>query len=98
MLRMATTTKTAVVLRKAPCGHCAGTGSEIDNAGTGKILMGMRSAAKATQTDIAELMKISSTYVSDLELGRRNWTSELITGYLAALAKHQAASGPKHPS
>ena len=69
------------------CKHCAGTGVEPDNAAIGAAMRGIRIASHQTLRNVAATMEISATYLSDLELGRRNWNHDI-------LAKFQRATDP----
>lgn len=70
---------------KRPCRKCGGTGKEIDPAGVGLIMRKSRIKANVSLRDMAKRMDISAPYLSDLELGRRDWTEEKIALFKKAL-------------
>jgi transcriptional regulator with XRE-family HTH domain len=63
------------------CQHCNGTGEEPDNAKIGANLRLLRKRHLYSGRTVARLMGISAAYLSDLELGRRRWSSKLIESY-----------------
>ncbi len=68
-----------------PCERCGGTG-ELENAAyRGKQMRELREASGLSLRRVAELMEFSAAYVSDLELGRREWSDKLIRAYEKAL-------------
>lgn len=67
------------------CPNCEGCG-EIENPlWRGQKMRLERNNIEATLTDVARKMGFSKGYVSDLELGRRAWSSKLISAYEKAL-------------
>lgn len=50
---------------------------EIDHATTGYLFRQARKKAKLSLREMARRLKLSAPFVSDLELGRRNWTEEM---------------------
>lgn len=67
------------------CHCCNGDGTELDHRKVGSELRRMRLSKGVSQTVVAQRMKFSKPYVSDLEVGARNWRPALITRYLKAL-------------
>lgn len=68
-----------------PCPHCNGTGLTLDQKAMGSKMRGLREKAGVSGRDIAHRLGYSASYISDLELGRRNWSSEKIADYKEAL-------------
>lgn len=87
MAETKTTTATAAttILKKGSCRACGGSGHGIDHRATGKALALRRMALGLKQTDIGARMKISGSYVSELEAGERSWTAALVASYEKAL-------------
>lgn len=50
---------------------------EIDHEATGYLFRQARKKAKLSLREMSRRLKVSAPYVSDLELGRRNWTQEM---------------------
>ena len=50
--------------------------SKINHAVAGKMLRDARKKAGVSLRELARRMKISAPYLSDMELGKRNWTKE----------------------
>lgn len=63
------------------CQHCLGSGYEIDHAKTGASLRRKRKAVNMSLRDMAKLLKVSAPYLSDLELGRRAWSSDRVAAF-----------------
>lgn len=70
--------------RTRRCRHCAGTGKEVNHSILGKRLKKIRSKSGLSLREIAERLGFSHVYVYELELGRRNWSKNLISDYLKA--------------
>lgn len=66
------------MLAKRQCRKCGGTGKELDPLGVGLLMRKARIKANVSLRDMAKRMDISAPYLSDLELGRRDWTEEKI--------------------
>jgi predicted transcriptional regulator len=67
------------------CPNCEGCG-EIDNPiWRGREMRRQRDEAAKTLSEVANSMHFSKGYLSDLELGRRAWNSNLIAAYEKAL-------------
>lgn len=71
--------------KKPPCKRCNGTGLEPDQSETGKQMRATRTDAGKSLREVAATMGISAPYLSDMELGRRAWSSETITKFNTAL-------------
>lgn len=67
------------------CRRCNGTGKEVDHADTGRKMRAKRLKANLSLRQVAEAMDKSAPYVSDLELGRRYWNTQVTAQYLQAL-------------
>lgn len=68
------------------CKKCLGTGVEQDQAAIGQAMWKKRQDACRSLADVAEKMGVDVSYVSYLEAGKRNWTSDLIERFESALA------------
>lgn len=60
-----------------PCPSCLGTGRVPDHARLGCQARNRRQAYDLNQIELARRMRISVTYLSELERGRRKWNLEL---------------------
>lgn len=69
------------MLTKRRCRKCGGTGKELDPTGVGHQMRRMRQLKNIGLREMATRMKISPPYLSDLELGRRDWTEEKIAEF-----------------
>jgi predicted transcriptional regulator len=67
------------------CPRCGGIGVLPTDAFQGKLLREMREAVGLQQRDVAARMGISASYLSDLELGRRQWHTQLVDRYVDAV-------------
>ena len=56
-----------------------------DHRSLGAALRRMREAAGFSLSEVARKMQISVPYLSDLELGKRNWTEEKRDAFLKAI-------------
>lgn len=72
-------------MKTEPCRHCNGTGREMDQRAMGADLRKKREAKKRSLRSVADDMGISYPYLSDLELGRRMWSTELISKFERAI-------------
>ncbi len=72
-------------MKTLPCRHCNGTGKEPDQRALGVEMRRKRVAANKSLREVAIAMEFSAPYLSDLELGRRLWNSELIASFEKAL-------------
>lgn len=69
------------MLAKRQCRKCGGTGKELDPTGVGLEMRTARIKANVSLRDMAKRMGMSPPYLSDLELGRRDWTEEKIAKF-----------------
>lgn len=60
------------------CSHCNGTGIEPDQAATGARIRELRVTKGMQAKTLAEKLGLSASFYSDLELGKRGWSSERI--------------------
>ncbi len=67
------------------CPKCEGTGQVLDPRAQGAKMRELRESRKVSLTEMAEKMDYTPPYLSDLELGRRAWNTDLIRRYKAAL-------------
>lgn len=65
------------------CETCGGTGEKADP----EALRIQRELAGLAQGEVARRMGLHQSYLSDLEQGRRDWNSSLLTRFTAALRK-----------
>jgi predicted transcriptional regulator len=72
-------------LKRKNCHCCQGSGKEFDHELVGDYLRTQRERLKISAAKVARFMDISKPYLCDLEYGRRNWRSELIEKYRAAI-------------
>ena len=56
-----------------------------DHEATGERMRYLRSKRGLSLRSVAEKMKVSAAYLSDLELGKRNWSQERANQYVSAL-------------
>lgn len=61
----------------------------------GERLRNMRLKSRDKASDVAQLMGISKGYLSDLENGKRRWSSGLMDAYIAALSPNTATKPSK---
>lgn len=54
---------------------------EIDHHSTGYLFRAARQKAKLSLREVARRLKLSAPFLSDLELGRRNWTEAMAERY-----------------
>ena len=59
----------------------------LDSVKMGALLIAVRESLGIQQKALAAEMKISASYLSDLEYGKRDWTMEKFERCKAALAK-----------
>ena len=64
-----------------PCLCCNGSGEVYDHEAIGAVMRKVREDAKLSLREIARRLHLSAPYVSDLELGRRNWTRSRIADF-----------------
>lgn len=66
------------------CAFCRG---ERNHREIGREMFLLRFKAGLRQKELAPLMKISTSFLGDLENGRRNWTPKRIKAYTDACKK-----------
>jgi hypothetical protein len=64
-------------MKPKPCKRCGGTGEEPDRKTTGAEVKEARLSKGQPRHRVAKLMRISVTFLHDLEAGSRNWTPAL---------------------
>lgn len=69
------------------CPKCCGTGQVMDPRAQGLEMRQMREKKRVSLRDMAKRLDISAPYLSDLELGRRGWNTDLMERYKNALKK-----------
>lgn len=57
----------------------------IDNEAIGNLARKTRWSLNIPLREVARRMNYSAAYISDLELGKRNWTQKLLNDYENAL-------------
>jgi predicted transcriptional regulator len=67
---------------KSGCAFCR---HEIDHIALGHDMRAERESRGIAQAEVARALKLSKSFISDLESGRRNWTPKLIERYLKAV-------------
>ncbi len=71
------------------CPRCDGTGHIEDERVIGKRMRQLRLSAGVTLREMAQRLKYSPSYLSDLELGRRRWLPRLLHRYHNILGAKQ---------
>jgi transcriptional regulator with XRE-family HTH domain len=66
------------------CRCCGGSGKEVDSAALGAELRQGREAKGLTQDWVATQMRVSNTYLSELERGGRRWNEDLLSRFRKA--------------
>jgi transcriptional regulator with XRE-family HTH domain len=59
--------------------------SIVDHTATGQKMRALRVDAKLKLATVAKSMGLTESYLSDLERGRRNWTSDRVRQFLQVL-------------
>ena len=67
------------------CIRCSGTGLEPDDRAIGRRMRERRLAKGLSLRAMATLLELSSSYISDLETGRRQWGKRNVDRYEQAL-------------
>lgn len=65
-------------MKRVVCGKCAGNGYEYSDSVLGAQLREWREKCGMVESDCANLLGISQTYLSLLERGKRRWTPEIL--------------------
>lgn len=73
------------IQKTTPCDKCGGSGERENPAYRGQEMRKLRKEAGLGLREIARKMGFSAAYVSDLELGRRGWSGDLIRAYQKAI-------------
>lgn len=76
-------------MKMEPCKCCKGTGEQIDQRALGREMKELREAMGLSLRSVATGLGISAPYLSDLELGKRNWNDARIVEYKKAIKKRQ---------
>jgi transcriptional regulator with XRE-family HTH domain len=71
-------------MKKTACEKCDGTGLQLDHVAAGTTLRKLRKSKHLSVREVARRMDLSAPYVSDLELGRRHWSEDLIENFQKA--------------
>ena len=58
---------------------------QIDHKATGDAMRQLRKCHRLSLREVARFLKLSAPFVSDLELGRRNWDSSRALKYMLAV-------------
>lgn len=64
----------------------------IDHKATGEAMRQLRKAQRVSLREVARHMKLSAPFVSDLELGRRNWDGARALKYMLAVTSLHVAA------
>lgn len=72
-------------MKTIPCKHCNGTGKVPDQRALGEEMRKRRESLGYSLREAAFRMSISAPYLSDLELGRRNWNEAIRKAFLKAV-------------
>ena len=70
-----------------PCQHCKGTGKQLNQRAVGAEMRGLRELAQVSLREMARRMGITPPYLSDMELGKRNWSLERLEAFRKSLKK-----------
>lgn len=68
------------------CPECNGKGEVLDDEAIGKEMRFRRETTKLSLRETARRLGFSAAYISDLELGRRGWSSHRVNDYLNAIS------------
>ena len=74
-------------LPRKPCRYCHGSGTEIDHSAVGFTLRTLRLKKEIGLREMARGMGVSAPFLSDMELGKRNWTQERIDQFNEVIKK-----------
>ena len=77
-------------LHVQPCRHCEGRGTRLDERDAGQQVRDERTALGLTSAELARRLKVSSSYLVDLESGRRAWTRARFCRVMAELDRVRA--------
>lgn len=68
-----------------PCSKCNGSGMQLDDASVGASYRVIREFLELSLRDLARRLNWSASYISDLELGRRQWNTRIMRKFDQAL-------------
>lgn len=68
---------------KQNCHCCGGSGKEADLVKEGRALSGLRLRADISLRGMARRLKVSHTYLWQMENGKRRWPSHVVFAYRA---------------
>lgn len=77
------------------CQRCNGTGQEPDQSRIGNDMRKAREHAGLKQGVVSKRLDISQAYLSDLERGRRAWSSDLISRFINAITMNTMPRRPR---
>ena len=77
---------------KHPCHCCMGSGSETDHVKLGGELSGLRQKAGIGLRDMSRRLKVSHSFLCQLENGNRTWTPKLINRFLELVENEAIAT------
>lgn len=66
------------------CHCCDGSGVELDHVAVGAVMRAHRESKNLSLETVAGFMDLSTSYLSDLERGRRNWTEDKVARFRKA--------------
>ena len=67
------------------CKYCHGTGEVLSQAFVGASFRKLREGREISLRTMAQRLDISASYLSDLELGRRQWHNSMAEAFREAL-------------
>ena len=73
--------------RTLACTRCQGVGKVYHATITGQMLRVWRIDHDVSARRLAQHLKVSVSYISDLELGRREWAPALVERYIMAVTE-----------
>lgn len=72
-------------LPTTPCTKCGGTGELLDDVKVGQFMRKVRLSLDLSLREVSYRLRISPSYLSDLELGRRRWHPAITRKYFNAI-------------
>ena len=72
------------------CTRCNGSGKEPNHKSIGKSLRQMRKDAGLSMREMGQILRLSHSFLSQLETGRRSWKLSVRQRYAAAVAEAKA--------
>lgn len=67
---------------------------EVDNVSTGILMRAARENGGLSLREMARRLNYSAPFISDLELGRRNWTQEMVDKWASVLCGSETKQKP----